>query len=114
MTLCPIAIAVGCKKCPIFAVCPVKGVIGDYKKEDAPPPKAARRKRNPGEEAQVVGARSNPLEGRPAPLPSIRIGQPNGSDRVVRVRVTPRQRSAAVNRAHFGHTYGFDPSGRFP
>ena len=32
MTLCPIAIAVGCKKCPIFAACPVKGVIGDYKK----------------------------------------------------------------------------------
>ena len=41
MTLCPIAIAVGCKKCPIFAVCPVKGVIGDYTKEDAAPPKAA-------------------------------------------------------------------------
>ena len=36
MTLCPIAIAVGCKKCPAFAVCPLKGVIGDYKKpEDA-------------------------------------------------------------------------------
>jgi hypothetical protein len=33
MTLCPIAIAVGCRKCPVFAVCPVKGVIGDYKKE---------------------------------------------------------------------------------
>jgi len=31
VTLCPIAIAVGCKKCPIFAVCPVKGIIGDYK-----------------------------------------------------------------------------------
>lgn len=31
MTLCPIALAVGCKKCPIFAVCPVKSVIGDYK-----------------------------------------------------------------------------------
>jgi len=31
MTLCPIAIAVGCKKCPVFAVCPVKSVIGDYK-----------------------------------------------------------------------------------
>jgi hypothetical protein len=40
MVLCPIAIAVGCKKCPIFAVCPVKGVIGDYKKED-PPAKSA-------------------------------------------------------------------------
>jgi len=34
MTLCPIAIAVSCKKCPIFSVCPAKGVIGDYKKED--------------------------------------------------------------------------------
>ena len=33
MTLCPIAIAVGCKKCPLFAVCPVKGIIGDYKPE---------------------------------------------------------------------------------
>lgn len=31
MTLCPVAIAVGCKKCPIFKVCPVKGIIGDYK-----------------------------------------------------------------------------------
>ena len=34
MTLCPIAIAVGCKKCPAFKVCPLKGVIGDYKKEE--------------------------------------------------------------------------------
>ena len=41
MTICPIAIAVGCKKCPIYAVCPVKGVIGDYKKEDSAPTKAA-------------------------------------------------------------------------
>jgi len=35
MTLCPIALAVGCKKCPVFNVCPVKGIIGDYV-----PPKA--------------------------------------------------------------------------
>ena len=35
MTLCPIAIAVGCKKCPAFSVCPLKGVIGDYKKDEA-------------------------------------------------------------------------------
>ena len=34
MTLCPIAIVVGCKKCPVFTVCPVKSVIGDYKKEE--------------------------------------------------------------------------------
>jgi hypothetical protein len=37
MTLCPIAIAVGCKKCPAFSVCPLKSVIGDYKKPDGAP-----------------------------------------------------------------------------
>ena len=31
MTLCPIALAVGCRKCPAFKVCPAKGAIGDYK-----------------------------------------------------------------------------------
>lgn len=30
MTVCPIAIVSGCVKCPIFKVCPVKGLIGDY------------------------------------------------------------------------------------
>jgi len=35
MTLCPIAIAVGCKKCPAFSICPLKGVIGDQKADDA-------------------------------------------------------------------------------
>ena len=34
MTLCPIALVVGCKKCPAFKACPLKGVIGDYKKPD--------------------------------------------------------------------------------
>jgi hypothetical protein len=33
MTLCPVAIAIGCKKCPIVRMCPVKGLIGDYKPE---------------------------------------------------------------------------------
>ena len=37
MTVCPIAIAVGCKKCPAFSVCPLKGVLGDQKKDDPPP-----------------------------------------------------------------------------
>jgi hypothetical protein len=36
MTLCPIAIAVGCKKCPVFGICPVKSVIGDYHPDEAP------------------------------------------------------------------------------
>ena len=40
MTLCPIALAAGCKKCPAFAICPLKSVLGDYKldKDSAPPP----------------------------------------------------------------------------
>jgi hypothetical protein len=50
MVLCPVAIAVGCKKCPIFSVCPVKSVIGDYRPEEPPkktaegPKKAAKKK----------------------------------------------------------------------
>ena len=43
MTICPVAIAVGCKKCPVFKVCPVKSVIGDYKPDDKTPPKAAAK-----------------------------------------------------------------------
>jgi hypothetical protein len=39
MTLCPIALVAGCRKCPAFPVCPLKGVIGDYKKEDKAQPK---------------------------------------------------------------------------
>jgi len=34
MTLCPIALVAGCKKCPAFTVCPLKSIIGDYKKPD--------------------------------------------------------------------------------
>ncbi len=33
MTLCPIAIVAGCKKCPAFSVCPLKSVIGDQPRE---------------------------------------------------------------------------------
>ena len=44
MKICPVAIAVGCKKCPAFSVCPLKTVIGDQKKIGAPdtkPPETA-------------------------------------------------------------------------
>ena len=43
MTLCPIALAMGCIKCPVFKVCPVKGIIGDYKKH-APPSTDLKKK----------------------------------------------------------------------
>ena len=34
MTICPIAIAVGCKKCPAFEFCPLTTVLGDQQEED--------------------------------------------------------------------------------
>ena len=30
MTICPIALGFGCKKCPLVKFCPAKGLIGDY------------------------------------------------------------------------------------
>ncbi len=39
MTLCPVALAVGCEKCPMFKVCPLKTVLGDQKKAKAEEPK---------------------------------------------------------------------------
>lgn len=48
MTLCPIAIAVGCKKCPVFSVCPLKEVIGDQKKADEPAAKSSSKPKKKG------------------------------------------------------------------
>lgn len=48
MTICPIAIVAGCKKCPAFAVCPLKSVIGDYMKESEKPVKDAGAKHQAG------------------------------------------------------------------
>jgi hypothetical protein len=42
MTLCPIALAVGCKKCPAFSVCPLKSVIGDHKPEKPGPEQSSK------------------------------------------------------------------------
>jgi hypothetical protein len=53
VTLCPIAIVAGCRKCPAFSICPLKTVIGDQKaapdaKPEAPaakpPGKGGRKK----------------------------------------------------------------------
>jgi hypothetical protein len=41
--------AVGCKKCPVFSVCPAKSLIGDYKPDagtsKGESPSAAKNKR---------------------------------------------------------------------
>ena len=42
MKICPIAIAAGCPKCPVFKVCPAKAALGGYK--DPAPKEAAKKK----------------------------------------------------------------------
>jgi hypothetical protein len=44
MTLCPVAVVAGCKKCPVFSVCPLKSVIGDVPKAPAAKEAAPPRK----------------------------------------------------------------------
>ena len=34
MTICPIALAVGCKKCPAFKFCPLTTVLGDQQGDE--------------------------------------------------------------------------------
>ncbi|TDR47813.1 hypothetical protein DFR29_102475 [Tahibacter aquaticus] len=75
MVICPVALAVGCRKCPVFAVCPVKSVIGDYKPETPPAPqaaaKAASTRGKPGKKAASSKA--------PAAEPSKRRSSPRRS-----------------------------------
>ncbi len=60
MVLCPIALAVGCEKCLIFSVCPVKSVIGDYKKpaEEEPDEKRTTPRSGQAKSARKRGRRN--------------------------------------------------------
>jgi hypothetical protein len=44
MTLCPIAVVAGCKKCPAFSICPLKTVIGDAPKAAGTKPSEPKKK----------------------------------------------------------------------
>lgn len=48
MTLCPVALAAGCKKCPVVSVCPLKTVIGDYPKSGTDADKTKDKKSGQG------------------------------------------------------------------
>jgi hypothetical protein len=48
MTLCPIAVVAGCRKCPAFSICPLKTVIGDQGKAEEPAPPAAKGAKKTG------------------------------------------------------------------
>ena len=70
ITLCPIALAVGCRKCPAFSVCPLKSVIGDQhpgpgKPLGADEPTIQRKKGSRGKSrAKRRGGRGRPRRGR--------------------------------------------------
>ena len=44
MTICPVAIAVGCPKCPVFKVCPAKTTLGNYDPDEKTDVKAPQDK----------------------------------------------------------------------
>jgi hypothetical protein len=59
MTLCPIALAVGCEKCPAFRICPLTTVLGDIPKAvDIPPSKAG-----PAPGSKAAGAPASKTKG---------------------------------------------------
>ncbi len=68
MVICPVAIAVGCKKCPIFKVCPVKSVIGDYKppEDTSAAPERAANSSAAAPKRAAGKAKSSPAKSRSA------------------------------------------------
>lgn len=56
MVLCPVALAVGCRKCPVFSVCPLKSSIGDYAPAAAAPEAAAEPRRKPAAKKKAAEA----------------------------------------------------------
>lgn len=47
MTLCPVALAVGCGKCPALSICPLKTVLGNAPKPDEAPARQSKRGAGP-------------------------------------------------------------------
>jgi len=60
MVLCPVALAIGCRKCPVFAVCPLKSTIGDYAPPATPSPRAAGK----ADAATKAGSAKKPAAGK--------------------------------------------------
>ena len=51
MTICPIALGIGCEKCPAFKFCPLTYVLGDQQEEES----------FPTAEEEVVSEKKKPL-----------------------------------------------------
>ena len=44
--ICPIAIYAGCKACPVYKICPAKGILGDEVKKDKKESRDSEEKKN--------------------------------------------------------------------
>ena len=44
--ICPIAIYAGCKACPVYKICPAKGILGDEVKKDKKESRGSEEKKN--------------------------------------------------------------------
>lgn len=56
MTLCPIALAATCKKCPAVSFCPLKTSLGDYPKSGSDAGKAGEtQKKNSSRSRHSLG-----------------------------------------------------------
>jgi len=44
MTVCPIAVVAGCKKCPAFKICPMTKILGDIPKDTDKKPESRSKK----------------------------------------------------------------------
>lgn len=81
MTLCPIALAVGCQKCPVFKICPLKSVIGDQPKAAAEALKQSATgvpgKKVPAKRSSKTAAKSakKPIQ-KPSPKPAAKASDP--------------------------------------
>jgi hypothetical protein len=51
MTLCPIAVVVGCQKCPAFKICPLKTLLGDQPKVSNAMPEVKAQAKPPAKRA---------------------------------------------------------------
>ena len=63
MTICPIALAVGCEKCPAFKLCPLTYVLGDQQEEEDEIDSSNKvwEESFPTTEEEVVPEKKNPL-----------------------------------------------------
>lgn len=62
MTLCPIALAVGCEKCFVVGICPLKKVIGNFESGNQMPGEQAASE-DPQEEAEATEGGGEPDPG---------------------------------------------------